>query len=101
MTVTAAEILEERWRMATTRPRREHEGITRVAIRQDNSKAVEQIYHAVETLAARLIEEIHPDRLDDVGAIAGGLIEGPIKDALFAFAEPYAAYRAKTEEGAA
>jgi uncharacterized protein YicC (UPF0701 family) len=97
-TVTADEILAERWHMATTRVRREYEGRALVAICPDNSKAVEEIYHAVETLAARLVEEVHEDTMDDLMEIIGGLLEGPIKAALFAFAAPYAAGRVKSKE---
>ena len=86
MTVTAAEILEERWRMATTRERRDHEGIALVAFRPDNSKAVEAVLDGIETLAARLVGEVHPDAMDDLHEVASELLEGPIKAALLTWA---------------
>lgn len=87
------DILEERWRMATTRPQRWGEGLATTHISQDNSKAVERIFEAVETLGARLVEEVHEEELGGLGELAGDLVEGPIKDALYAWAQGIEAAR--------
>jgi hypothetical protein len=99
-TATAAEIRAERWRMATTRPLRWTEGRATISITQDNSKAVEAILHGIETLGARLVEEVHEDELDSLaGELAGELVEGPVKDALFAWADRIVERRACSHRG--
>jgi hypothetical protein len=81
-----AAILADRWLMATTRERRDHEGIALVGFRPDNSDAVEAILDGIEDIAARLVGEVPPNDMDSLLEVASGLLEGPIKTALLEWA---------------
>jgi hypothetical protein len=81
------EILAERWETATTRYERRRDAQGYAEISETNSKAVEHFYTVVEDLAAPLAEGATSADMADLCVLAGNLLAGPIREALFAWAE--------------
>lgn len=87
------ETLAARWQTATVRLERRRDDHGYHYLSETNSRAVDRFYRALEDLAATLTEGADAGELGDLAEVTGDLLNGPVRAALFAWAEDSPARR--------